>query len=192
MYPWDAMLARVQAIALCLSVWICVCHKSMFYRKGWTEWSFWHAGFFRSVLHCVMRKFRYPQNNGTSLGNYFFQTPDLENFAMVYRSMERVINLARERWTLRAWQTGLSWQYFRASTLDCCSLSQSDTDSQATSTARFRREGQLATADTCYYSDYWNYEMWVNLQTTVKLGLWIISEILNRPKALKKTTSKRS
>jgi len=106
--------------------------------------------------------------------------------------MERVINLARERWTLRAWQTGLSWQYFRDSTLDCCSLSQSDTDSQAVSTARFRRAGQLATADTCYYSDYWNYEMWVNLQTTVKLGLWVISEILNRPTPLKKKTSKEA
>jgi len=125
-------------------------------------------------------------------GTIFFQTPDLENFAMVYRSMERVINLARERWTLRAWQTGLSWQYFRASTLDCCSLSQSDTDSQAVSTARFRRAGQLATADTCYYSDYWNYEKWVNLQTTVKLGLWVISEILNRPTALKTRSSAKS
>jgi len=31
-YPRDAMLARVLAMALCLSV--CVCHKSEFYRNG--------------------------------------------------------------------------------------------------------------------------------------------------------------
>jgi len=31
------------------------------------------------------------------------QTVDLENFATAYRSSKRAINLARERWTLRAW-----------------------------------------------------------------------------------------
>ena len=31
------------------------------------------------------------------------QTLDFENFAAAYRSSKRVINLARERWTLRAW-----------------------------------------------------------------------------------------
>jgi len=30
------------------------------------------------------------------------QTLDLQNFATAYRSSKRVINLARERWTLRA------------------------------------------------------------------------------------------
>ena len=29
------------------------------------------------------------------------QTPDLENFASVYRPLKRVVDLARERWTLR-------------------------------------------------------------------------------------------
>jgi len=33
----------------------------------------------------------------------FSWTPDLENFATAYRSSKRAINLARERWTLRAW-----------------------------------------------------------------------------------------
>jgi len=30
----------------------------------------------------------------------FYETPDLENFATAYRSSKRVINLARQRWTL--------------------------------------------------------------------------------------------
>ena len=30
------------------------------------------------------------------------QTLDLENFATAYRSSKRVVNLARERWTLQA------------------------------------------------------------------------------------------
>ena len=33
-YPRDAMLARVLAMALCPSVCVCVCHKSVFYRNS--------------------------------------------------------------------------------------------------------------------------------------------------------------
>jgi len=37
-----------------------VCHKSVFYRKGWTNRAgFWHVSFLPSVLHCVKRKFYY-------------------------------------------------------------------------------------------------------------------------------------
>ena len=39
-----------------------VCHKSVFYRKKWADWSaFWLGGFFRPVLHCDARKFGYVQ-----------------------------------------------------------------------------------------------------------------------------------
>ena len=45
----DAMLARVLAMALCLSQVVVL-----------SNWSgFWHWGFFRPVIHCVIRKFRY-------------------------------------------------------------------------------------------------------------------------------------
>ena len=40
-------------------------------------------------------------NTGNSLW-HFVITPDLENFATACRSSKRVINLAGERWTLRA------------------------------------------------------------------------------------------
>jgi len=45
-----------------------VCHKSVFYRKGWTDRAgFWHGGFFRPILHLVgCKKFRYLENKGTS------------------------------------------------------------------------------------------------------------------------------
>ena len=47
--PRDAMLARVLAMVACpcLSVSVSVCHKSVFYQKGWTDQSgFWHRAFF--------------------------------------------------------------------------------------------------------------------------------------------------
>jgi len=48
-YPRDAMLARVLAMALS------VCHKSVFCWSGWMHRAgFWHGGFFRPVLHCVL------------------------------------------------------------------------------------------------------------------------------------------
>jgi len=47
-----------------------VCHKSEFYRNEWTDRAgFWHVGFIRPMLHCVLRKFRYLQK-GTSLWKF--------------------------------------------------------------------------------------------------------------------------
>ena len=51
--PRDA--SAVLAMGLCPSV----CHKSVFCWSGWTDRAgFWHGGFFRPVLHYVLRKFR--------------------------------------------------------------------------------------------------------------------------------------
>jgi len=41
------------------------------------------------------------KNKGTSSGT-LSQTAELKNFASVYRSSKQIINLAQERWTLRA------------------------------------------------------------------------------------------
>ena len=64
--------------------------------------------------------------NKLSSSETLSQTPDLDNFATVYRSLKRVISLAPQmdadsviNWTV----VGLSWQYLRAPTLDG-SLSQ--------------------------------------------------------------------
>jgi len=41
-------------VSVCLSV----CHRSVFYRNGWTNRAgFWHGSFLPPVLHCVDRKF---------------------------------------------------------------------------------------------------------------------------------------
>jgi len=82
----DAMLALALAMALCLSV----CHKSVFYRNEWTESSnFWHGGFFRPVLHCVLRKFRYLQKCGYfPLEIFLFLlTPSIIAPQHIYRGM---------------------------------------------------------------------------------------------------------
>ena len=41
-----------------------VCHKSVFYQNGWTDWaSFWHRCIFRPILQRVLNKFRYLEKN---------------------------------------------------------------------------------------------------------------------------------
>ena len=52
--------------------------------------------------YCVKRKFGYLQKLAFFASAILSQTPDIQNFASVYRSSKRVINLARERWVLRA------------------------------------------------------------------------------------------
>ena len=38
---------------------VCVCHKSVFCRNGWTDRAgFWHVGFFRPIIHRDIKKFR--------------------------------------------------------------------------------------------------------------------------------------
>ena len=91
------MLARVLAIVLvCLSVCVHLSQVGVL-SKGMNGliW-FWHGGFF-DQSYTVLSKFGYFENIGT-----LPQTLDLENFATVGRSSKCVVNLARERWTLRA------------------------------------------------------------------------------------------
>ena len=58
-------------MALCLSLCLCVCHKSDFCRNGWKiRPAFWHESFLPPVLHCAIRKFWYLQNKGTSVWNF--------------------------------------------------------------------------------------------------------------------------
>ena len=80
------MLARVLAMAL-------VCHKSVFYRNGWTDRDgFSQVGFFRPILDCVVRKFGYLQNKGTSFWNYAPKTPDFEKFLLLYIDRRNVLS----------------------------------------------------------------------------------------------------
>jgi len=79
------MLARILYCMPC----VCVCYKSVL-----------HEGFFRPVLHCVLRKLIYLQKYGYFLLELFSKPRKkiLHGISIV----ERAIDLARERWTLRA------------------------------------------------------------------------------------------
>ena len=56
----DAMHARYLTWAC-----VCICHKSVFYRNGWTNRTgFWRVSFLLHVLHRVKRKFGYLQKQG--------------------------------------------------------------------------------------------------------------------------------
>jgi len=59
-------------MALCLSVCLSVCHKSenSIKRMKESRW-FWHRGFLRSIVRCVLRKFEYFENEDTFLWKFF-------------------------------------------------------------------------------------------------------------------------
>jgi len=50
--PRDVLLPRVLAMALRLSV--CVCHKSVFYRNGWTNRAVFNMGASFDLSHTVL------------------------------------------------------------------------------------------------------------------------------------------
>jgi len=63
---------------------------------------FWRGSFLSPILHCVKRKFGISKIKVLIPGT-LSQNLDLEYFGLVYRSSKRVIDFAREMWTLRAW-----------------------------------------------------------------------------------------
>jgi len=67
------MLARVLAVARCLSVRLCLSVTSRCSVETDTriDLIFWHGGFFRSVLHHALRKFKFLQKSGHFLLEFF-------------------------------------------------------------------------------------------------------------------------
>jgi len=101
------------------------------------------------------------KNKGTSVRNFVTRTLQSENFASAYRPSKRVINLARERWTLRCDKLDRR----RSTKLTVPPSSDArplvyHSNCQALSTARFCRAGQSTRADTCYdwRTDVHNYD----------------------------------
>ena len=96
-------------VSVCLSV----TSRSSIETDKRIELVFWHRGIFLPVIHLLPVLWDFVPNSG------------LRKFRHGISIVERAINLARERWTLRVtnWTvTGqLSWQYLRAPTLDHCS-----------------------------------------------------------------------
>jgi len=125
----DAILARVLQLwpGVCLSDCLPISHKSGVLSKRLNEsgW-FWHDSFFRLVLHCVTGNSGTSKNKGTSVWN-FAPKSGLWKFRHGISVVEACCQLISRRmyalqnvinWTI------IGWQYFRAPTLDRCSLSQ--------------------------------------------------------------------
>jgi len=56
-YPRDAMLARVVAMVLCLSVYVCFCLLQVsvpLKRLNESRWVFWQGSFLRLIIHSVI------------------------------------------------------------------------------------------------------------------------------------------
>ena len=62
---------------------------------------FWHVSFFELSTLCF-EEIQVPSKIRVHPSGTLLQTLDLDNFATAYRSLKRVIDLARERWTHRA------------------------------------------------------------------------------------------
>ena len=69
-YPRDAMLARVLATALCLSVCLCLSQVGVLPKR--LNESRWVLT--RELLSCVKRKFWYLKNMGTFLWNFLLNS----------------------------------------------------------------------------------------------------------------------
>jgi len=67
-------------VSVCLSV--CLSQVGVVSKRmNESSWVFWHKSFLRLILHRVLRKFGYLQNNGT-----LSKTLDFENFATASQS----------------------------------------------------------------------------------------------------------
>jgi len=146
------MLARVLAMALCPSVCLClsVCHKSVLFRNGCTNWAgFWHGSFLPLVLPVWKRNSNYgiSKNKGTSFWNFVSDS----GLLLWYIDRRSVLSAELKK-------GGCS----EHDKLDHCQSTKltiplsSDphplvyhSNHQAVSTAQFCCAGQLATCDTC-------------------------------------------
>ena len=102
--PERRYASAVLAMALCPSG--CVCHKSAFYRNGWTD----RAGFCRgSFIHSFIRftvskrsSDIYRNKVYTHLWNFLSQTRGLRKFCCGISIVEMCYRLKSTRWPLRA------------------------------------------------------------------------------------------
>ena len=76
------MLVRVLAMALCLCLSVCLSQVGVL--SKWSDLAgSWHVGFFRPILYCDVRKFRYVQKLRVLPSGTLSETLDLENFASI-------------------------------------------------------------------------------------------------------------
>ena len=141
-------------MGLCLSVCPYVCHKSVFYRNGWTNragfgmWASFHPSYTALKGNSVIS-----QNKGTSLWNFVLNS-GLRKFRHGIRHgisiVETCYQLSSRKMDA---QSVINWAV--VGQLSRYELRRSTTivfhtDRQALSTARFCRAGELATAGACF------------------------------------------
>jgi len=100
----DAMLARVLAMALFLSVNPSVCLLQLGVLSKRMDESCWFLAWELPSTHPTLcsKEIQGPSKIRVLPPGTLLQTLDLENFATAYPSSKRVINIARERRTLRS------------------------------------------------------------------------------------------
>jgi len=94
LYPRDAMLAPVLAIALCLCLSVCLPQVGIL--SKWMDGSswFWHIWLLSTYPTLCCKKVQVSTKITVLPFGTLSKTPDLENFASAYRSSKRVIDLA--------------------------------------------------------------------------------------------------
>jgi len=87
---------------------------------------FWHGCFFRPVLHCVIRKFEYIYKHTVLPSRTLSLTPDFRHGISIVKKWYQLSSRKADAQSVINWTVvgQLSWQYRRAPTIDCCSLSQ--------------------------------------------------------------------
>ena len=88
---------------MALRLYLCLSDKSEFYRNGRTNRAGFGMGTSFHLSYSVLKgNSGIPQNNGTFLWNFIVNSEKILLRQSAYRSSKRVIDLARQRWTLRA------------------------------------------------------------------------------------------
>jgi len=110
-------------VSVCLSV----CLPQVGVLLKWLGSScFWHGCFFRPVLHCVIRKFEYIYKHTVLPSRTLSLTPDFRHGISIVKKWYQLSSRKADAQSVINWTVvgQLSWQYRRAPTIDCCSLSQ--------------------------------------------------------------------
>jgi len=147
-YPRDAILARVLAMAMCLFVRMSVCLSQVGVPSKRLDESSWVLGTgasFHPSYTVLTGNSAHSKNKGTSLWN---SVPNsrLRKFCFGTSIVETCYQLTSRKMDA---QNVINWTVDNTSELRRSTAVVYRSDRQALSTARFRRAGQLATADTC-------------------------------------------
>ena len=126
--------SAVLAMGLCPSVRVRVCHKSVFYRNGWTNRAgFWHMNFLQPPYTVLKRNQVISKNKGSSVWNFVLNS-GLRKFRhgiLIVETCYQFSSRNVDAQSMINWAVvgQLSRQHLRAPTLDHYSLSHRSSSS---------------------------------------------------------------